>query len=79
MAQYNTFEYNSQQYNTNVWAQYLTLSESLIFSASVPKSDAVFLSDSRSASISNKGLTDTIELDVWLQIRRYPVQNDWAS
>ena len=79
MAQYNQVQYNGHQYNTDVFNQYVTFTETVALTPSLPKAEAVFLTDSRTASISNKGLSDIISVSEWLSVERTPPQSDWTN
>lgn len=76
---YNSPMFGATQYNALLVNHYITLTDGLLLNPGLNKTEAVFLSDVRSANISNKGLSDQIELDDWLQIRRTPAQSDWTS
>ena len=79
MAQYNQVQYNGHQYSTDIFNQYITFTETVAITTSLPKAEAVFLTDSRTASISNKGLSDLISVAEWLSVERTPSQSDWTN
>jgi hypothetical protein len=68
--QYNTTRYNEQQYQYQLLAEILSLSDTIVKDSSINKIDALFINDQLTKQIINKGLFDNIRLADWVSKNR---------
>lgn len=83
MRGYNQFQYNTKRYN----ADGVELSASETFSVTddlkknikTKRSESLVTSDNVAKQITQKRLSEELNLAIWINLDRDPAQNDWGD